>query len=210
MPAESRAGDGLLYQPYQSRRKQPGCPGYSPKAGKQQNREMRLEAADGDGYESLTACDGFVVGSLGHQRALRLSRCLHYLCGITAARQILCSSLSAATTARCNTQLPLQVGQCLGALGYGRFDLTLGNGITDTNEHENNYCLNTQNMQLILCITSKRRHLPTHTCRCSACSRRPGLAALCCLDSFHFPVLGNGTPSNAYALGLEQLGKTAV
>ena len=54
----------------------------------------------------------------------------------TAART---AGLAAAAAAGRDTQLALEVGHGEGAIGYSRLDLPLGDGITDANEHENNY-----------------------------------------------------------------------
>ena len=60
---------------------------------------------------------------------------------VAPAWQVIGRRFSTTATARGNTQLTLKVGQCGSACSNGRLDLTLGDGITDTNKHENNYHL---------------------------------------------------------------------
>ena len=78
-----------------------------------------------------------VVGGFRNQGACFMM--CRSLTGIAATRQIFGRRLGAAAAAGRHTQLSLEIGQGVGTLGYGRLNLPFSDGVTDTNEHENNY-----------------------------------------------------------------------
>ncbi len=95
--------------------------------------------ANRNGYHGSGHGSARIIGRIGHLRAGLLARVGQ--AAIAPTGQIFVGGFRAAPAAGCNPKRGLQIGQRGGALGYSRLDLSLGDGITDANEHENNYYL---------------------------------------------------------------------
>ena len=92
---------------------------------------------NGDGNHGGWYFDQGIVGGVGDQCAGLLRH--GGLPGVASARQIFQRGVGAATTTCRNPQLTLQVTHGGSPVRYSGLYLTLGNGVTDANEHENNY-----------------------------------------------------------------------